>query len=62
MNVQLKKHRNMDIILLLLAGWWLSGVLGFRERKPKRRKKKLSFWEPDMDVFDWEEFNKRNAR
>lgn len=52
----------MDIILLLLAGWWLSGVLGFRERKPKRRNKKSSFWEPDMDVFDWEEFNKRNAR
>lgn len=56
------KSIEMDIILLLLAGWWLSGVLGFRERKPKRRKKKSSFREPDMNVFDWEEFNKRNAR
>lgn len=52
----------MDITLLLWQAWWQSGALGFRERKPKRCKKKSSFWEPDMDVFDWEEFNKRNAR
>ncbi len=50
----------MDIILLLLAGWWLSGVLGFRERKKPHRKR--SFWKPDMDEYDWEEFNKRNGR
>lgn len=51
----------MDIILLLLAGWWLSGVLGFRKRR-KPRKRKRSFWKPDMDEYDWEEFNKRNGR
>lgn len=52
----------MDIILLLLTGWWLSGVLGFRERRKPRRRRKRSFWKPDMDEYDWEEFNKRNGR
>ena len=51
----------MEIILLLLVGWWLSGVLGFRERKKPRRKRKRSFWKPDMDEYDWAEFNKRNG-
>lgn len=45
-----------------MVGWWLSGVLGFRERKKPRRKRKRSFWKPDMDEYDWEEFNKRNGR
>ena len=51
----------MEIILILLVGWWLSGVLGFRELKKPRRKRKRSFWEPDLDEYDWEEFNKRNG-
>ena len=52
----------MDIILLLLAGWWLSGVLGFREYRKPHRKRKRSYRKPDMDEYDWEEFNKRNGR
>lgn len=52
----------MDIILLLLAGWWLSGVLGFRKRKGPRHQRKRSFWEPDLNEYDWEEFNKRNGK
>jgi hypothetical protein len=51
----------MDIILLLVGAWWLSGVLGCRKRKPKRRKKS-SIWKPDLDVFDWEQHQKSNRR
>ena len=29
-EIPIKQKQDMDIILLLLAGWWLSGVLGFR--------------------------------
>lgn len=48
----------MDIILLLVGAWWLSGVLGCRKRKPKRRKS--SIWKPDLDVYDWEQHQKSN--
>jgi hypothetical protein len=51
----------MDIILLLVGAWWLSGVLGCRKRKPKRHKKS-SIWKPDLDVFDWEQHQKSNRR
>jgi hypothetical protein len=50
----------MDIILLLVGAWWLSGVLGCRKRKPKRRKS--SIWKPDLDVYDWEQHQKSNRR
>ena len=61
-KLSIKKQQGMDIILLLLAGWWLSGGLGFRERRKPRHRRKRSFWKPDMDEYDWEEFNKRNGR
>jgi hypothetical protein len=51
----------MDIILLLVGAWWLSGVLGCRKRKPKRRKKS-SIWKPDLDYNDWLEHDKRNRK
>ena len=55
-----KIRTDMDIILLLLGAWWLSGVLGCRKRKPKKRSK--SIWKPDLDVFDWEQHQKSNRR
>jgi hypothetical protein len=51
----------MDIILVLIGAWWLSGVLGCRKRKPKRRKKS-SIWKSDLDVYDWEQHQKSNGR
>jgi hypothetical protein len=50
----------MDIILLLLGAWWLSGVLDCRKRKPKRRKSAI--WKPDLDYNDWLEHQKRNQK
>lgn len=38
------------------------GSLGLPGAQKPRRKRKRSFWKPDMDEYDWEEFNKRNGR
>lgn len=51
----------MDIILFCLAVWWMGGILGFRKRKPKRRRKS-SFWKPSLNEYDYEEHLRRNGK
>jgi hypothetical protein len=51
----------MEMIFLLVGAWWLSGVLGCRKRKAKRRSKS-STWKPDVDYNDYLEHEKRNRR
>jgi hypothetical protein len=50
----------MDVLILLIGAWWLAGVLGFR--KKSKKKWKSASYKPDNSVYDWEEFQKRNAR
>lgn len=35
----------MDIILFCLGVWWLGGLLGLRNRRPKHKRKR-SYWKP----------------
>lgn len=38
------------------------GSSGLPGAQKTHRRRKRSFWKPDMDEYDWEEFNKRNGR
>ena len=51
----------MDIILFLTMGWYIAGILGFRSRKPKHRRKPR-YWKPSLNEYDYEEYLRRNGK
>lgn len=51
----------MDIILFCLGVWWLGGLLGLRNRRPKHKRKR-SYWKPPLDEYDYEEHTRRNGK
>ncbi|MCM1511111.1 MAG: hypothetical protein NC116_10410 [Clostridium sp.] len=51
----------MDIILFCLGVWWLGGLLGFRNRRPKHKRKR-GYWKPPLDEYDYEEHTRRNGK